>query len=234
MVKKNWLGQRAETITPKRKTTLGQCNTCGLSTTDAAQLIRLYCSKAQSSVPSYSALNNELKMMMAAFTKQNNDAFRHTLLAHLKRKYPNYYWTVSSYNAVSGWATHAFRGHCGHVWRYHNKNVVACYARKTSRIPSASKRNEIANAVLNSVTDKGCDTRKSTYAAWKKATSYGYPISVAHNVRHGSGLRITWNGYTYFWNYRCHRECKNHGWWRRKKHVCTNHMSSLVLMFGGP
>ena len=158
--KTNWLGERAETITPKQDVDLGRCSSCGMTETDAAQLIRLYCSKKQSTVPSYEVLQTELKMMMSAFRGQDNDNFRKTLLDHLKLRYPDYHWTVSVYNAVTGDSTHSFQGYCGYAWRYYNKNVLACYSKKTSTKPSRTEQETIAKAVLAIVQDKVDDFTK--------------------------------------------------------------------------
>ena len=116
----------------------------------------MYCNKPKSTVDR-NYLIQELHRQMAIFLHQTNDQFRYTLRDHLLKLYPGYDWTVNSYDAVGGWSTHAFTGYCGHVWRYKNKNVVACYARKGKSIPSASKQTEIAAATLAAIKDKVSD-----------------------------------------------------------------------------
>ncbi|XP_057298308.1 uncharacterized protein LOC130629192 [Hydractinia symbiolongicarpus] len=219
-------GKKQQTIVRKNNPSqkLGQCSSCGMSETDADQLNAMYCS-----LPiNRRILKRQMARLLGNHAGQSNNHFRHTVLNLFKKVYPKYNFLVNAYNAVSGYATHAYIGNCVHIFRSHKKNLVVCYSRKTSRFPSLAKRTKIASAVLTSITKKKCNAKWARDTAWKKAKSFGYPIAGVVVVRFGSGLRSAWHGPTYFKNFKCHN-CS--GWWIGKR--CTNkHHSSLVILFG--
>lgn len=205
----------------------GRCSSCGMSIIDADQLNAMYCSAVQSNL-NRDTLRSQMARLMAGHSGQKNDVFRHDVLNFLKKVYPNYNFMVNAYNAVSGSDTHAYIGKCAHIFRSYNKNLVVCYSRKTSRFPSAAKQSEIVSTTLATIGNKNCDAKWARDTAWKKATSYGYPIAGIEVVRFGSGLRTASHGPLRFIYYKCHK-CSGR---RAHKKCNNNHDSSFVIMFG--
>ena len=96
-----------------------------------------------------SILTTEIENNMRSNIGKSNSDYANILLAALKRLYPNYYFTVNSYNQANGWSNHAVIGN-GYVaiFRKFGRNMVVGWAKKSSRFPSSSKGNQIqASAV---------------------------------------------------------------------------------------
>ncbi|XP_057298007.1 zinc metalloproteinase nas-36-like isoform X2 [Hydractinia symbiolongicarpus] len=218
-------GKKQQTIVarnnPNQK--LGQCSSCGMSETDADQLNAMYCS-----LPiNRRILRRQMARLLANHAGQSNKHFSYTVLNLLKKIYPKYNFLVNAYNAVAGYAEHAYIGYCVHIFRSHRKNLVVCYSKKTFRFSSRARQIQIASAALASITKKNCNAKWARDTAWRKAISFGYPVAAIEVVRFGYALRSTWNGPGYFKNFKCHK-CT--GWWWGKR--CTNnHYSSFVILF---
>ncbi|XP_057298359.1 uncharacterized protein LOC130629239 [Hydractinia symbiolongicarpus] len=142
-------GKEKQTIVPKKHPNqkLGQCWSCGMSETDADQLNAMYCSGVQLSITP-KILKRQMARLLANHAGQSNNRFKHTVLNLLKKIYPKYNFMVNVYNAVFGYATHAYIGNCVHIFRSHKKNLVVCYSSKTSRFPSTAKKTKIFSAAL--------------------------------------------------------------------------------------
>ncbi|XP_012563000.1 uncharacterized protein LOC100205745 [Hydra vulgaris] len=163
----------------------------------------------------FDIIKAEIEQQMILHSGKSNDDFRGILHQYLSQLYPKYYFTVNAYNEVSGFDGHSVIGSYVHFFRQHRRNLVVGWARHNSVFPPTDKFNEIAGAVLRSVTNYRVDARESMDKAYAVAKSYGYPIVFVHVVRFGNGLRSHYNGYTSFQNFKV-----------------GNHESSVVIMFG--
>ena len=98
-------------------------------------------------------LTGEVEREMIRYVGRSNDDFRNILKDSLIQLYPAYYFTVDSYNEVSGFDAHAVQGWFVSIFRKHGRNVVVGWAQKASRFPPGDKINEINKAVKNAVTN---------------------------------------------------------------------------------
>ena len=101
----------------------------------------------------FDILKGEIEQQMILYSGRSNDDFRNILHQYLSQLYPNYYFTVNAYNEVGGFDTHAVIGNYVHFFRQHRRNLVVGWAKKSSNFPTTEKFNEIAGAVLRSVTN---------------------------------------------------------------------------------
>lgn len=208
-------GRQQQTIAARNNPSqqLGQCFTCGMSQTDVNQLNAMYCRGTPQTGINRNTVISQMSNLLARNAGQSNDNLRNTVLNFMKSTYKDYNFLVNAYNAIS---THYYYGECGHIFNSHNKNLVVCYAKKSSRVPSLSTQSRIVSAALASITNKNCDPKWAANEARNKATSYGYPIAGVQVVRFGASLRSAWSGPGYFRNYKCF----------------NNNDSSFVMMFG--
>lgn len=188
-----------------------------LTNFDIGRINLLMCPQARETMPSFTSFKKEVAEFMKSNQKYSHSDFRGLLLAHLKKHYPIYYFSVHVYNPVYGWDAHTFGGRCMSAFRTYGRNIMVCGAKMSSKIPSKSKMDEIRAGVRAAVLNKSCYARKSWDYANKKVITYGYPILGILSIPHGNGLRSTWSGAnTLFENYNCSGSDK----------------SSIVIVFG--
>lgn len=157
---------------------MGQCYTCGLSTIDIAQLNAMYCSgsggrpsprptpprptpprptpprPSTKNIVYRATLTRQMKSFLKAYRGQVNNRFRNAVFNFLRRTYPSYFFMLDTYRAISGSSLASVIGRCAYVWKYYNRNLVVCYARKSSRYPSSSNRARISRSTVAAIQGK--------------------------------------------------------------------------------
>ncbi|XP_066912653.1 uncharacterized protein [Clytia hemisphaerica] len=163
-------------------------------------------------------LTDKIEKIMSSKKSLDNEKFAEHLRDQLKTTYPEYRFSVNTYNSISGSDKHSMQGyHYVNIFRKHGRNVVVAFTKKTNSVPNSSTLKAIEERIVEAIKNKGKDAKKSRELAWTALKKEGYRVAMVLVVRFGNGLRSrSTGGGIFFENF----------------NSSGSHKSSLVVMLG--